>query len=210
MALKVGGRDTPLFYQHPVDQGEQVIPADPADEIPSHSWIIPLADPVLDEPLEPGRISVSGDAPSQRTEGILGRIEHLGLDGSLDRPGNAKAPALPVGLIGLGFHRQLMLVCLDGFLIRLHGLDQIRFSYLICQFVAKILFGDIIDAIFQEQVYRLFKKRITGCQAVTQQLGRKIHRIFHFVFLQVLFQFILGSVGCLQSFPVKRRPQLVV
>ena len=210
MALKVGGWDTALVYQHPVDQGEQVIPADPADEIPGHSRIIPLAAPFPDEPLEPGRISVSGDAPSQRTEGVLGRIEHLGLDGSLHRPSDAKASALPVGLIGLGFHRQLMLVCLDGFLILLHGLDQIRFSYLVCQFVAKILFGDIIDAVFQEQVHRLFKKRITGCQAVPQQLGRKIHRIFHFVFLQVLFQFILGPVRRPQPFPVKRCPQLVV
>ena len=104
MGLKVGGRDTALVYQHPVDQGEQVVPTDPADEVPCHLRIIPLADPVLDEPLEPSRIRIARDAPAQRTEGILSGVEHLGFDGSLHRPGDAKAPALPVGLIGLGFH----------------------------------------------------------------------------------------------------------
>ena len=103
-----------------------------------------------------------------------------------------------------------MLVCLDGFLILLHGLDQIRFFHLICQFVAKILFGDIIDAIFQEQIHCFFKKRITGYHTVFQQPRGKFHWIVHRMFLQVVLQFILGPVRRPQPFPVKRCPQLVV
>ena len=76
-----------------------------------------------------------------------------------------KPPTLPVGFIGLGFHRQLLLVCLDGFLVLLHGPDQIRFSHGLCQLVTEIVFGDIIDAIFQEQIHGFFKN---GSQTAIQ------------------------------------------
>ena len=196
--------------QQTMHLGKEVEPADGADEIAGHGRIVPLCTAGADEVLEPVRIGIARDAAAQRAQGILRRVHHRRLDRTRDSPHDAEAATPPARLVGHLLYRQVLLIVLDGRLVRQHGLDEVRRLDGIIEPVPEVLLRHIVDIVVDQEVHGLLKQRPASAHAVREHLRRELDGFFHRVFLQVLANLIPGQQGKPRPLPIERRPKLVV